>query len=346
MTIWSTLLSSLVAEHAPGGQLAVVHHGRLIANVAAGRLSDEPDATEVSHETRFDLASLTKVFVSATFVRLVSEGRVDLDASVREILPDFLPNVARAQLVTWRHCLAHSSGLGQIGPLYLTCDQDEMRREVLAGPLERGTDERILYSDLNLILVGLAVERITGAPLTSALETSLLVPAGIPGVLANPGANALVAPTEWCPWRKRRINGEVHDKNAAAMGGLAGHAGLFGTARDVAILGELIRTGDRQTLPPAAARMMYDLHANDDTERRGLGVTLRSAAEPSSLPFGPRSFGHRGFTGTALWVDPDRELVVALVTNWVYRGREDRGFTQASANLQQHLVGVIDSLPD
>ena len=189
----------------------------------------------------------------------------------------------------------------------------------------------VVYSDLGFILLGEAVARLAGAPLEVYVRQAVLEPLGLQATTYNPLANGFsrgqIAPTEFCAWRHRRCIGEVHDENSASLGGVAGHAGLFSTAAEVVTLGRLYLNGGvyngARLLRPETVAEMVRVQAGGDDNPRGLGWLQRSSGYSSSgHRFGPRSFGHTGFTGTSLWVDPDQELIVVLLTNRVYYGRD------------------------
>jgi len=190
---------------------------------------------------------------------------------------------------------------------------------------------RVVYSDLGFILLGEAIARLAGVSLEVYLRRAVLEPLGLRKTTYNPLAHGIspeeIVPTEFCAWRHRRCIGEVHDENSASLGGVAGHAGLFSMAAEVAALGQLyldggIYHGGRLLAPETVAEMVR-VQVGGDEDPRGLGWHQRSAGYSSSgHGFSPRSFGHTGFTGTSLWVDPDRELVVALLTNRVHCGRD------------------------
>jgi CubicO group peptidase (beta-lactamase class C family) len=173
---------------------------------------------------------------------------------------------------------------------------------------------------------------------------------GLTNTLYNPlASNGLadrVVPTEFCAWRQRRCIGEVHDENAASLGGVAGHAGLFSTARDVAVLGQMYLNrgcyGGAQILSPETVDAMMRTQVNIADNPRGLGWLQRSKSGSSSGKlFGPRSYGHTGFTGTSLWIDPDRELIVALLTNRVYYGRDAQGITDFRPRLHDAAARAL-----
>jgi CubicO group peptidase (beta-lactamase class C family) len=206
------------------------------------------------------------------------------------------------------------------------------------------TGERVVYSDVGLILLGLALSRISGIPLEEAIYQLVTKPLGLsahfqPAAPLSSSQN--IAPTEFCKWRGRRIVGEVHDESAWRLGGVAGHAGLFAHARDVAAFGQSFL--DAALLRHETIAEMTRLQAQFEDVRRGLGFALWSPdPEASSNPFSAATFGHTGFTGTCLWIDPSRALVVALLTNDVYNGREGRGIADLRVRVHQAIVESVD----
>jgi CubicO group peptidase (beta-lactamase class C family) len=323
---------------------------------------DKPDQA-----TLFDLASVTKLFTVTAFMTYVEEGGITLDQPVCEVLPEFVgarritpyphplkpgevvavvpatQETVEAGRVTFRHLLAHSSGLPAWLPLYREGSRERAYQMALQSEFAYPIGARVVYSDIGLILLGLALERITGQRLDAIVHERVTQPLGLQSIMYNPtqdprglhpelvegrdlaGPGVLnIAPTEICAWRKRRLVGEVHDENAGGMEGVAGHAGLFGTARDVAALGQLYLRGGAPLLRRETVREMTRLHAHDGDVRRGLGFALWSPnLDASSNPFSPQTYGHTGFTGTSLWIDPIHELVVACLTNRVYYGRDN-----------------------
>ena len=202
----------------------------------------------------------------------------------------------------------------------------------------------MVYSDVGLILLGLAVSRLAGNPLEETIDQYVIKPLGLNARFqpAAPLASAEnIAPTEFCKWRGRRIVGEVHDESAWRLGGVAGHAGMFAHAYDIATFGQSFL--DASLLCRETIVEMTRLQAEFENTRRGLGFALWSAdAEASSNPFSRATFGHTGFTGTCLWIDPERALVVALLTNDVYRGREGRGIADLRVQIHRAIVESVD----
>jgi CubicO group peptidase (beta-lactamase class C family) len=306
---------------------------------AWGQVGDE-GAARTTPGTLFDLASLTKLYVATACLSLAGRGVLSLDGPVREVIPAFAGEGRDS--VTFRHLLTHTSGLPDHLHLYRHCHgPDEMLEAICTTALAYRPGERVVYSCLGFILLGAALSRLAGMPLDRLVQELVLRPLGIAEeVTYVPDARRVenIAPTEVCSWRGRRLRGEVHDENAAAMGGISGNAGLFGTARGVTALGRLYLAGSpagsprcggpasqTEVLAPDLAAEAVREHACWDGERRGLGWMLKNLVAPQTSAgrlFSPRSHGHTGFTGTSLWVDPDRGLIVALLTNRVYFGRE------------------------
>jgi len=193
----------------------------------------------------------------------------------------------------------------------------------------------------------MAIERLTGEQLDAAVAERVTGRLGLEHTRYLPiGAGSArlhdVAPTEFCRWRNRRIAGEVHDENAYRLNGVAGHAGIFSTARDVATLGQMVLSEGGALLSPDTVREMCRLQTAGLDSPRGLGFALWSPdPEASSSPFSPSAFGHTGFTGTSVWVDPERDLVVALLTNEVYNGRTDRRIGAFRVAVHRHVVEAI-----
>ena len=331
-----------------------------------GRLDQPP---MVSADTFFDLASLTKLFTTTALFRLIDAGMVKLDSPLVEILPEFSgvrpirPYPHPLNPGEWvevvpttdfkidtsttiiRQLLTHSSGL----PAWLNLrylPNNEARLEVcFATPFAYPPDSQVIYSDIGYILLGEVVRRLSGlASLVEAMQMLVLQPLNMTAhyrrAPADLSDHVVIAPTEFCQWRQRRIVGEVHDENAASFGGSSGHAGLFGTAKDVARLGQLYLDHGGSFISPDLAREATTVHIAD----RGLGWMMRTAELSSSGQyFSPGSFGHTGFTGTSLWVDPVRGLVCALLTNAVFYGRDKMAIMQFRRDVHDTLIESLDA---
>jgi CubicO group peptidase (beta-lactamase class C family) len=272
-------------------------------------------------DTRFDLASLTKVFLAAVALEAVAAGRLTLDAPLTDRIPEWLGTEQAA--ITLRMLLAHTAGL-QSGADYRTLFDHDVERYVLLRPPAAPPGERVIYSDFGFIALGAAVARGRGTALSQAVLDSL-TRLGCRSTAFRPNArdHVHIPATECDAWRGR-VQGRVHDEKAALMNGVAGHAGLFGTAADVARLTRAFfpRTGG--VLPRSLAAEAIREQAWDPVLRRGLGWALKTTDENScGRALSRESFGHTGFTGTSVWADPERELSIILLTNAVYYGRTD-----------------------
>jgi len=318
------------------------------AEACAGKLQE--GAVRVEMRTPFDLASLTKPFLATAALRLVADRTLALDTRVEQHVSDARGGHGGA--ATLEQLLTHRSGLSAWGGLYLDVPHEpgtaaarrfivsEASRRPEEGP--RTPPDAALYSDLGYILAGELVARAAGQPLDRVVAAQVTEPLGIAeevfyaGALSGERRAALVkraAPTERCDWRGRVVRGEVHDENCAALGGVAGHAGLFGTAHGVAMFGQAmldVLAGRSDFLPRELLRAA--LAPRPGSSYR-LGWDGKSAEGSSAgRRLSPETFGHLGFTGTSIWCDPTRGLVVVLLTNRVHPSRANeriKGFRPA-----------------
>jgi len=385
-TIVDQLLQKAAETTAPALQLTVHQRGQRCFSRAYGWLDPEIKAHPTERTSRFDLASLSKLFVATAFMRLVEQGQVALDQSVATLLPELASErvikpyedplqpgtmipvadgasgtTVNAAEVTFYHLLTHSAGLPAGLPLFQQPSAAAARAMVRSTFFSAPIGQQILYSDIGLILLGMAVEVLTALPLEEAVTKLVLAPLGLQHTsylpiegqdittdAARDSARATIAPTEFCRWRQRRVLAQVHDENAARMGGVAGHAGLFSNADEVARFGQLFLDGGKNhagvsLLQATTVAEMGRVQRSDAEVARGLGFLCWSA-DPlvSSHPFSPSTFGHTGFTGTSLWIDPERDLVVALLTNEVYHGRQQRGIAALRVTIHQAVVAAVD----
>lgn len=333
---WTPLerfVETSIAGHAfPGAVVAVGRADTVLYLHAFGHL-DYEHGQAVTTETVYDLASLTKVVgLTTAMMQLVAEGRVALDTPAVHYVPAF-----RDSSVTVRQLLTHSSGLPAWKPLFRQAhSRADMFALVDAEPLESPPGTRMVYSDLGAIVLTQIVEHVTGERLDRYLESRLFGPLGMTDTRYLPPASWLdrIAPTEVdTTWRHRLVRGEVHDENAAAMGGISGHAGLFSTAPDLAKFAQLMltfgrtgarahgRTGDR--LVDSATIAAFTQVQDPAFSSRALGWDTPSKGSSAGDLLSPRAFGHTGFTGTSIWIDPEKDLFVILLTNRVYPTREN-----------------------
>lgn len=301
--------AAAVAERRiPGATLGVVRADGSRAVIHTGMAALVPDPEPLTRDHWFDLASVSKVIATTTMIlRLADEGRLDLDRPLTDAIPDLRQyDVANAaeRKHTFRDCLAHRTFFPAVEPIYTYGDDPaRLRAFVLQREWRHGPP---VYSDINFLLLGIAIERITGQPLGAW-------PLG-PGLSYGPPPGPAVA-TERCMWRGRVLKGEVHDENCAAMGGQTGHAGLFGTVDGVLdfAAGLLDGSGASPAMLHAIRTPFYE-HRTCGWERRFPGWSGGQKCSAETV-------GHTGFTGTGLWVDFERGLAWTLLTNRVHPTR-------------------------
>jgi len=303
----------------------VEHRGRVRYERAFGRTRDDGPSLPCYADTRFDIASITKVFVATVTLAHVARAELSLDEPLTRIVPEWQGTDHAS--ITLRRILAHDAGF-KSGADYRTLLDRNVESFALTESLAAPPGERVIYSDLGYIALGTVVARAARhGSLATTVEPPLHAWGATSTAYAPRGRDRKTVPaTETDAWRGS-VQGRVHDEKAYLMGGVAGHAGLFGDARDVALLGEwyLAALHGRPTpLDRALAREAIREQAYDPTLRRGLGWALKTNDENScGALMSPNAFGHTGFTGTSIWVDPERDLNVVLLTNNVHHGRTD-----------------------
>jgi CubicO group peptidase (beta-lactamase class C family) len=314
-----------LGERFSAAVVRVEHRGTLAFERAFGRTRDDGPASPCFVDTRFDLASITKVFVAAVVMTQITDGALALDGTLADLLPEWRGTAHEP--IELREILAHVAGF-KSGADYRTLLDRDVEAFALSEPLAAPPGERVIYSDLGFIALGVLAARASHGRSLGALVEGVLRALGTraTGFAPRGHERAAIPATERDAWRGS-LQGEVHDEKAYLIGGSAGHAGLFGDARDVALLGEwyLAALHDRPTpLDRGLAREAIREQAWDPVLRRGLGWALKTNSENScgALMSG-NTFGHTGFTGTSIWVDPDRDLSVVLLTNNVHHGRTD-----------------------
>lgn len=320
-----------------GAVVLAAHDGTVVVHEAVGHALRYADGSgtelpadqqvPMRRDTVFDLASVSKLFTSIAVMQQVERGRLDLDAPVASYLPAFAARGKEA--VTVRQLLTHTSGLPAWLPLYSRWDTPEERIaavydvEPIAPP-----DTRYVYSDLNMITLGELVELVAGAPLDVVVRDGITEPLGMSDTGYNPPASQLprIAATEDQPWTGRGvIRGSVHDENAWSLGGVAGHAGVFSTARDLAVLAQAILNGGRYAGARILAEELVDALLTDENaafpgNAHGLGFEIDQRWYMDALS-GPGTVGHTGYTGTSLVIDTRSRSFVVLLTNRVHPSR-------------------------
>ncbi len=335
----------------PGAVVVVGRHDTVLVVRGYGHLTWSPSsAVPDPDSTLYDLASLTKVVATLPAIMvLVEEGTLQLDRPVRDYLPDF--QGSGKDRVTVRHLLAHTSGLPAYRPFYRqAADAGAMRRLVMAEPLKYPAGGRVEYSDLNGILLGWVVEAVTGQRLDQFVRERVFLPAGMQQTGFRPprAARYRIAPVGL--WRGRPVAGEVHDQNAARLGGVSGHAGLFATGMDLARYAQLWLGEGRIGCSTLFRKETVAAFRQPAARGRALGWELRDAAtsDNTGTQLSQAAFGHTGFTGTSLWIDPERDVFVVLLTNRVYAPRMRRSISQLKAlrgKVADAAVALLKTLP-
>jgi CubicO group peptidase (beta-lactamase class C family) len=350
----------IVGGAAPGAALAVGRYGRLVRLQGYGTLDRRAGFPAVTDSTIYDVASMTKVVATTTaLMMLVDDGALRLDDPVGLHLVEWRGSPAK-EAVTIRNLLQHDSGLPAYGPLWRELrGREQYRRRIAAMSLEQPPGARTVYSDYGVILLGLIAEQASGQPLDAFLQERLFRPLGMRDTGFNPlvGDEAAeaegeavpepahrllsrIAPTEIdATFRRRHIRGEVHDENAWALGGVAGHAGLFSTARDLAVFAQLMLNrgeyGGRRYIRAETVDAFTRRYREDSS--RALGWDTPEGANSAGAYFSAGSYGHTGFTGTSIWIDPERQLFVILLTNRVNPTRDN----QRHVSLRREVADAV-----
>ena len=307
----------------PGAAVIVGRKGKAVLQRGFGHISWDPSSPAVEPaSTIYDLASLTKVVGTTTAIMvLFDQGRISLDAPVSRYLPEFTGG--EKDIVTVRQLLTHRSGLPAGRDIYrLTRDPVEARRLVLSTPLAYHPGQYYEYSDLGADVLGMVVEAVSAQPLDEFLADYVFHPLGMYRTEFRPADSlkARIAPTGR-EGGSRSWQGEVNDENAFAMGGVAGHAGLFSTAADLSVFAQMMLNGGTYNGVRIIADSTVQLFTTRAAGHRALGWDTPTGSFGSGNYLSERAFGHTGFTGTSMWIDPDRDMFVILLTNRVYASR-------------------------
>ena len=308
------------------------------------------DGLPVAPSTRFDIASISKVFTASAILRAAARGLLALE----DPLGKYLACPAPISAVPLTHLLAHESGLPDWLPLFESVPREcrgrpEIAKSVIAAamnsPLSSSSTDSAVYSDLGFIILGGVLEAAFQKKLSEIIQKEVCTPLALdigfrPVGTTAPAATGEIAATELCPWRGRRLQGEVHDDNAWTMGGIAGHAGLFASASATARFGAVwLRALTEDTWLP---RDLARIAVLQRTAGRGLGWDIKSPNGSSvGDSFSAETFGHLGFTGCSLWMDPKRRITAALLTNRVYFGRNNEAIRLFRPIFHNTLAGCL-----
>ena len=349
------IIRQAIAQRAfPGAALAVTHRGALVASQGFGRFTYDEDAAEVEADTVFDLASVTKVVATTALAMVLFErGRLPLEEPLARTLGDFVSLAPRHQRawreqVSVRMLLAHCSGLPAYEKLFEFCNtRDELLQAALTTRLAAAPGTRAEYSDVGFILLGELLAQKAGLALDLLSRQEIFTPLGMAHTRFRP-------PAEWKPrippteddvkFRKRTIQGEVNDENAYVMGGVAGHAGVFAPAGDVARFAECMLRGGVPILQATTVKLFTQHESSPPGTSRALGWDTPSGAEPSAgRLFSRLSYGHLGFTGTSLWIDHERQLSVTLLTNRTWPDRASQLIREVRPQVHDAIVQGIEA---
>jgi CubicO group peptidase (beta-lactamase class C family) len=310
----------------PGASVVVGRKGYSVFSRGIGTLDWSRKMRVTAQESIYDLASLTKVVATTTALMvLYDRGQVDLDAKVSTYLPEFTGGLR--DLVTVRHLLTHRAGLSAGRELWRIADSPaQARAAVMSSPVNCTPGACYEYSDLGADLLGFVAEAVSGQPLDAFLQKAVFQKLGMNDTRFRVSDADLVrtAPTEIAPPRGYPLRGEVHDENAYALGGIAGHAGLFSTASDLSVFAQMLLDGGTYNGVRVIADSTVQLFTKRAAGHRALGWDTCAGGAGCGQFMSERAFGHTGFTGTSLWIDPDRQMFVVLLTNRVHAARARR----------------------
>ena len=368
---FSVLLEAIHARAFPAASVAIMHQGRLVALKTLGHFTYESSSPTANTNTLFDLASVTKAVATTAIAMLLYErGYLDLEAPLSAILPEFLSENShdpRRHDVTIRMLLAHSSGLPAYEKLFLKArNREELLHAAATVPLAADPGTQAVYSDIGFILLGVALERIADDTLDRFCQREVFAPLGMTNTTFNPpkviaaqipptadesmiGASASLGqtpvaepPASRSTFRHRIIQGEVQDENASVLGGVAGHAGLFSTAEDLSRFAQAMLNGGSPILRPETVALFTRRESAPAATSRALGWDTPSAPSQSGQYFGPKSFGHLGYTGTSLWIDPDRQLSITLLTNRTWPDCSDQQIKTIRPKFHDAVVEALE----
>ena len=320
------ILQDAISQRAfPAASVSITFQGSLLALKSLGTFTYDSDAPSVATASLFDLASLTKVVATTTTAMILHErGLLDLESPVVKVVPEFEGADPRRRQVTFRHLLAHSSGLPAYARLFLEHrDREQLLRAAFTMPLTADPGSRAEYSDIGFIILGIALERLAGEGLQSFSQREIFDPLGMMSTMFNPPVKLrtqIVPSADDRHFRNKIIQGEVQDENASVLGGVAGHAGLFSNAGDLTRFEQAMLNGGAPVVHPETLALFTRRESIPAGTSRALGWDTPSAPSQSGKYFssgarGPLAFGHLGYTGTSLWIDSSRQLAVTLLTN-------------------------------
>ena len=357
-----SILEQLTREEViPAMSVTIGFRHQIVFSNAYGRIRESD--TKAGQNTLFDIASMTKILTGICFARLAESGAISFDGRICDVFPEMIgrrriekdgciTGYADTGRITWRQALTHTTGMGWARPRTRPSlpNLKNGLDEIFDLPFVSAPGEHIIYTDLPIILMGAAMERITKKPLDALVDEMVCCPlsltkTGYLRISSGPYDRTHIAPTEFDDvFRHERVWGCVHDENAFQLDGVAGHAGIFSTSQDMCRLAMayndcLYADG---IVSRNLALEMTSCQAEEDGERRGLMWQLSSSgADAYTRYLSGRAYGHAGFTGCFLWADPEKDLVIVVLSNDVYNGRENRKLFGFRKDIMKSIVDEI-----
>ena len=344
----SIIYNGITEKAFPGAALLINLDGKTIYKKGFGKFTYESDSPDVKPSTIYDLASLTKVIATTTAAMICIDRKYfTLDDKVEKFIPDFKAN--DKENITIRNLLLHNSGLPAWEKFYdKNLTKDQILSDIYSSKLEYKTGSKTVYSDLGMIVLGKVIEKVTNSSLDKFCKKEIFEPLGMNDTYFNPpdSVKYKIPPTENDTyWRNRLIKGEVHDETASLLGGVSGHAGLFSNVEDLAkFLLLILNKGfykNKRIINPETVELFTKRQSQESSRALGWDTKSETGSSAGNL-FGTISFGHTGFTGTSIWVDPDRNLFVVFLTNRVYPSREKNKLLSIRPKLHDAVIRAID----
>lgn len=343
------LVRDAIRDHVfPAASVAVTHQGKLVALQSFGRFTYDAVSTETTTSSIFDLASVTKVVATTSMAMILYErGLLDLEMPVTRIVREFggNNNDPRSREIAIHMLLAHSSGIPAYEKLFLRSkNRKDLLDAVFATKLVSDPGSRAEYSDIGFILLGIALERLADESLDRFCQREVFGPLGMLHTAFNlpQGWRESIVPTaDDQAFRHRIIQGEVQDENASVLGGVAAHAGVFGSAADVAIFANALLHGGSPIVRPETLRLFTRRESSPPGTSRALGWDTPSSPSQSGKYFSPGSFGHLGYTGTSLWIDPERGLSITLLTNRTWPDCKNQAIKEVRPAIHDAIIEAL-----
>jgi CubicO group peptidase (beta-lactamase class C family) len=342
------LMNAIDNKAFPGAVVLVSKDSKIIYEKPFGHLTYDKNSASVSNNTIYDIASLTKVVATTTSAMICYDRKLfSLDDQVAMYLPAFAKN--GKENVTIKNLLLHNSGLPAFKRFYGKYNSEEEVIDALYSiEIDYETGTKTVYSDLGMIVFGKLIEKVTGEKLDQFCKEEIFQPLQMKNTYFNPpdSLKYKIAPTEYDDyWRNKLVWGTVHDENSALMGGIAGHAGVFSTANDLSHLLQMLLNGGKynseQLINPETIKLFTKRYSSQSTRALGWDTKSKKGSSAGAL-FDNTSFGHTGFTGTSIWVDPTRELFVIFLTSRIHPTRENKQLFKIRPALHNAIMESID----